>query len=136
MLFRSVEGLDRATPGMRVRTAARGRNYRVEQVEHLGGNRWRLTLDVTTMLGRGRVLSASANAIELDFCIMARTGYLHEAYLRNPAGDSAPIASAYNRDHESTSIQLRTALANVEEGMWLEAVDCVPGDSVRVDVTS
>lgn len=130
-----VEGLERATPGMRMRTAARGRNYRIERAEHLGDDRWRLTLDVTTMLGRGRVISASDRAIELDFCIMARTGYLHDAHLRSPAGDSAPIASAYNRDHESTAIQLRTALANIEEGMWVEAVDCVPGDRVRVDAT-
>ena len=68
--------------------------------------RWRLTLDVTTLLGRGRIASVRGKTVVLDFCIIARTGYLHDAHLRAIGGKAARIQSAYNPDHEHTTVEL------------------------------
>ncbi len=130
-----VEGLEEVGTDMRLRTPARGRNYGVMAAEPLGDQRWRLTLDVTPLLGRGRVVSISRDGleIELDFCILARTGYLHDAHLCDASGHSALIASAHNPDHESTHIRLRTPLAGLAVNTWVEAVDFAGGDAMEID---
>ena len=123
-----VEGLAEVQRGDRLYTEGRGRSYRVEQVETLSEKRHRLHLDVTTLLGRGRVRSAQGRRIELDFHILARTGYLHGAHLRRANGSWSKIEAAHNPDLESTHLLLSEELSCVECGEWLEIVDCVPGD--------
>ena len=66
---------------------------------------------------------------------MARTGYLHDAHLRTIDGKAARIQSAYNPDHEHTTVQLYTPLENLALGQWMEAVDCLPGDGVLLNTT-
>ena len=130
-----IKGVDEVAPGMRMRTAPRGRNYRIERAEKTDGGRWRLTLDVTTLLGRGRIVSAVGKTIELDFYIIARTGYLHDTHLRTIDGKAARIQSAYNTDHEHTTVHLYAPLKNLKPGQWLEAADCLPGDRVLLNAT-
>ena len=130
-----VEGIDETATGMRMRSAPRGRNYRIERAEHTGVNRWRLALDATMLLGRGRIVSVRGKTIELDCCIIARTGYLHDAYIRTADGKAARIHSACNPDHEHTTIQFQNPLEGLTAGQWIEAVDCLPGDTVLLDTT-
>ena len=52
-----VKGVNEIAPVMRVRTAPQGRNYRIERTEKTDGGRWRQTLNVTTLLGRNRIVS-------------------------------------------------------------------------------
>ena len=130
-----VEGIDETATGMRMRSAPRGRNYRIERAEQIGVNRWRLALDATTLLGRGRIVSVRGKTIELDCCIIARTGYLHDAYIRTADGKAARIRSACNPDHEHTTIQFQNPLEGLTAGQWIEAVDCLPGDTVLLNAT-
>jgi len=125
-----VEGLFDVQVGDRLCTAPRGRNYRVDNIEELSEKQHRLQLDTTTLLGRSRVLSAQGQTLELDFHILARTGYLHGARLRRSDRSWAEIESAYNPDSEHIHIELCTEWPTLKIGEWLEVVDCVPGDII------
>ena len=57
LINQARKGVNEIAPVMRVRTAPQGRNYRIERTEKTDGGRWRLTLDVTTLLGRNRIVS-------------------------------------------------------------------------------
>ena len=87
------------------------------------------------LLGRGRIVSVRGKTIELDCCIIARTGYLHNAYIRTADGKAARIHSACNPDHEHTTIQFQNPLEGLTAGQLIEAVDCLPGDTVLLDTT-
>lgn len=126
-----VEGLIAVEEGDRLTTAPRGRSYCVERVERIGEKKHRLHLDATTLLGRGRSKKVQGQHIDLDFHILARTGYLHGAHLRHPDGSCAEIVSAHNPDLESTHLELATEW-RLEVGIWLEAVDCAPGDEITL----
>jgi hypothetical protein len=111
-----VGGLAEVREGDRLYTEGRGRSYRVEEVTKLNGEHHSLRLDVTTLLGRGRVLSAGTTEIELDFHILARTGYLNDARLRQANGTTARIESAYNPNAERTHVRLCEDLPKIEIG--------------------
>ena len=130
-----VEGIDETAPGMHMRSAPRGRNYRIERAEHIGVNRWRLALDATMLLGRGRIVSVRGKTIELDCCIIARTGlftqrvYPHSR--RKDRADTLRVQSGPRTHYDSVSEPLEGLTA----GQWIEAVDCLPGDTVLLDTT-
>ena len=127
-----VEGLADIAVGDRivVNPHGRGRGYRVEAIEHLDADRLRLRLDITTLLGRTRVLSAAESLIEMDHHLIARTGYLHGARLLRADGAWAEITDAHNPDAGRTTVRTTSAWPDLAPGEWLEVVDCVAGDEV------
>ncbi|MEE3260059.1 MAG: heparinase II/III family protein [Candidatus Latescibacterota bacterium] len=127
-----IDGLDDLATADRIvlNSAGRGRSYRVEAVKNLGAQRYRLQLDVTTLLGRNQVLSVAGTFVEMDYHLMARTGYLHGARLRRTDGTWAEITEAHNPNNGRTTVRLAKELVGIEAGEWLEVVDCVAGDEV------
>lgn len=115
----------------------RGRSYRVERVEPLGGGRLRLRLDVTSVLGRGRVLACDGSAVRLQYGLFTRTGYLHGARLCAEGDEAAApeVLSAWNPDRSHTEFQLAAA-GPWPPGRWLHAVDYAVGDPVRWEVVA
>ncbi len=127
-----VEGLGDVRSGDRVRLnpAGRGHSYRIERVEALDGNRQRLHLDVTSLLGRGRVARVDGVRLELEYHMLARTGNLeHTRLQRDRDGQWQVIAAACNPDTGSTRVELAAPLA-VTPGEWVCIVDFVPGDTI------
>ena len=129
-----VKGVNEIVPVMRVRTAPQGRNYRIERTEKTDGGRWRLTLDVTTLLGRDRIVSV-IEKIELNLYVTAHTGYLYNTHLHTIDGKAARIQSAYDTNHEHTTVLLYTPLENLTPSQWLEAADCLHGNRVLLNTT-
>ncbi len=135
-----IEGITRLAPGDRivVNPAGRGHTYRIEEVTELGGGRHRLRLDVTSVLGRARIASADAVALELDFYIITRTGNLHQTRLEREAdGAWQVIEEAVNADAYSTLLHLDHPLApDAAAGEWVAAVDYVVGDPVLLEAVN
>jgi len=126
-----VKGITRVAPGDRiiVNPSGRGHTYRDEVVTKLGAGRQRLRLDVTSVLGRARIASAEAAALELDFFIITRTGNLHRTRLEREAdGAWQIIEEAVNVDAYSTLLHLDGPLSPAAAGEWVAAVDYVVGD--------
>jgi hypothetical protein len=131
-----VEGLSEVQAGDRVSTNPRGRghNYRVERAEALGPTRHRLTLDVSSVLGRGRVTEIDGERVELHYHLTTRTGNLHRTRLEREAdGCWQEIREACNPDTHRTSVQLAEPLADLRPGDWVRAVDYVAGDVVSLE---
>jgi hypothetical protein len=127
-----VKGMQGIAAGDRVRInpEGRGHNYLVEEVRGLGGGRLQLRLDVTTLLGRGRVISVQGRRVELDYHLLTRTGNLHLTRLvREADGSWAEIAEAFNPDADHTAVELDRPL-DLKPGDWVSAVDGVAGDEV------
>ena len=79
-----MQGFRQVELGDRVWINPRGRShnyYRIDAIKLLSPDRYCLQLDVTSLLGRGRVVSVRNKTIELDFHIVARTGNLHQTRL-------------------------------------------------------
>ena len=130
-----VEGLSHVQIGDRliVNPSGRGRNYRVEEIEDEGGA-LRLRLDVTSLLGRGRVRAIDGRRVDLEFGLMTRTGYLHGARAeRESDGSWAAITSGFGLEGGDTAVELDAALSALRPGDWLSAVDYVVGDPVRYE---
>jgi len=122
-----IEGIV-AGDRIRVNPEGRGHNYQVLAVEPLT-NGCRLTLDVTTLLGIGKVTGVDGVRVELDGHIMARTGNLHGTRL--VAGDDgAEIIEAHNPNTNSTVVELARPFIGLAVGAWIEVVDGVVGDPV------
>jgi len=134
-----VKGITRVAPGDRiiVNPSGRGHTYRVEVVTKLGAGRQRLRLDVTSVLGRARIASAEAAALELDFFIITRTGNLHRTRLEREAdGAWQIIEEAVNVDAYSTLLHLDGPLSPAAAGEWVAAVDYVVGDPVLLEAVN
>ena len=133
-----VKGLCNIATGDRIvlNPQGRGRNYLVETVEKLACGHHRLHLDVTSLLGRNQALTATGHTIELDYHLIARTGYLHGARLQRVDGTWAEIAEAHNLDSGRTTVELHEVLPGIKPGEWLEIVDCVAGDEVLFEPNS
>ena len=130
-----VEGARGVRAGDRVVANAdgRGRSYRVEGVEEVDGG-LRLKLDVTSVLGRGRVRSTEGARVDVEFALMTRTGYLCGARAEREAdGAWAAIAAAHNPDRNRTTLELDAAPSALHPGDWLRAVDYVVGDPIRYE---
>ncbi|MBT5872526.1 MAG: hypothetical protein HOH43_03825, partial [Candidatus Latescibacteria bacterium] len=133
-----VSGLNGLGAGDRIRVNpdGRGHSYSVENVEELGEGRIRLTLDVTSLLGRSRVKSVNQDCLDLSMSIMARTGNLNQTRLL--VGDSEKgisIVDAMNPDRESTRLWVEDpiAIGSVQSGDWVNVVDYVVGDVVEFE---
>jgi len=133
-----VAGFDDIEPGERliVNPDGRARNYAVIRRQAVAGAQ-RLWLDVTSQLGRGRILTCDGGNLRLRYTLFTRTGYLHGARLCAADNDTTALASgveiinAWNPDPHHTEIQLRQPLAAASAGDWVWAVDYIVGDSVQ-----
>ena len=124
----AIEGLA-AGERIRINPAGRGHNYRIEEVGELEPGRYRIKLDVTTLLGNVRVVAIDGMQVELDFHIMARSGNLHGTRLQ--VGEEwAEIVEAHNPDTSCTVIVLQETVKGLKIGDWVSIVDCVVGDEV------
>ena len=131
-----VEGLQGVAAGdrLRINPAGRGHNYLVKTVIEMSPGRHQLELDVTSVLGRARVVAVKEYRVELDFYIMARSGNLHRTRLqRESDGAWAEIATAMNPDADRTVVRLRAPLPGLQPGDWVGAVDYAPGDIVAFE---
>lgn len=137
-----VETCDRVI----VNPQGRAHSYRVEEVEQLDGNRSRIKLDVTSLLGRGRILFSEGNRVEIGmldepgfvrFHIMARTGNLDLTRVCSESGKNwAGILNAWNPGNDRTCLELDPSAGNCDGiralpvGSWVDIVDYVVGDEV------
>ena len=134
-----VEGLSGIKPNARIaiNPDGRGHTYRVEVVQMLSTGRFRLTLDVDSLLDRGQVRHADGNQMTLNHFIAARTGNLHHTRLQIQGAEPwSIIDEAINPDAQSTQLWLRTSIPDAEVGTWVEAVDYVVGDQIRHEPTA
>ncbi|NKB67687.1 MAG: hypothetical protein GKR89_11540 [Candidatus Latescibacteria bacterium] len=130
-----VEGLSGLAVGHRVRVRPSGRNYRIEDSTQLAGGGQRLRLDLSSILGRARMVGRKDNTCYLDFFLQARTGYLHDTHLEREAdGWCGAIASAYNPDMDSTIVELLGEPGELAVGDWVRTVAYAVGDAVLGEV--
>ena len=136
-----VEGLEDIASGDRITINPDGRahSYRIEAAEQLDAHIHRLTLDVTSILGRAKIIAIEDNKIDLGFHIMAKSGNLHGTRLQTETSDDwAVIANAQNAStwppgKIRTTIYLdpnNNKLQDLSSGTWVQAVDYVIGDPV------
>ena len=136
-----IEGLQDIAAGDRITINPDGRahSYRIEAAEQLDTHIHRLTLDVTSILGRAKIIAIEDNKIDLGFHIMAKSGNLHGTRLQTETSyDWAVIANAQNASiwppgKIRTTIYLdlnNNKLQNLSPGTWVQAVDYVIGDPV------
>mgnify|MGYP002031764800 CR=1 FL=1 len=153
MLSIDLEGLGGVKEGDRlvVNPAGRAHTYKVEAVESLQGGISRVTLDVSSRLGKGRILFSQGNHLEIGmleepgfvrFHIMARTGNLNGTRVRAASGAFwAEISNAYNPGNDRTCLELGESNGSPTEvgllplGTWVEIVDYVIGDKVLLEQT-
>ena len=135
-----VEGLQDIAAGDRITTNPDGRahSYRIEAAEQLDAHSHRLTLDVTSILGRAKVIAIEDNKIDFGFQIPAKSGNLHGTRLQTETSeDWAVIADAHNpgswppgKIRTTITIDPNNKLQNLSPGTWVQAVDYVIGDPV------
>ncbi len=134
-----VEGLQNITPGDRITINPddRAHSYRIEAAEQLSAHIHRLTLDVTSILGRAKVVAIEDNKIDFGFQIPAKSGNLHGTRLQT-GDDWAVITNAHNSStwppgKIRTTITIdpnNNKLQNLSPGTWVQVVDYVIGDHV------
>ena len=134
-----VAGIPDVQPGNRVvvNPEGRGHSYLVENVKTASENIQTLTLDVTSLLGRGRLISSIENELTLQYTILARTGNLIGTRVQSEHhGFWGEIENAYNPGDNRTVIILSPAvgqeerLRSLEAGEWISVVDYIVGDEV------
>ena len=135
-----IEGLQDIAAGDRITINPDGRahSYRIEAAEQLDAHIHRLTLDITSILGRAKIIAIEDNKIDLGFHIMAKSGNLHGTRLQTETSDDwAVIANAQNAStwppgKIRTTIYLdpNNKLQNLSPGTWVQAVDYAIGDPV------
>ncbi len=136
-----VEGLENITVDDRITINPDGRahSYRIEAAEQLDAHSHRLTLDVTSILGRAKIIAIEGNKIDLGFQIMAKTGNLHGTRLQTETSDDwTVIANAQNASTWPPG-KIRTTITidpnnnrrqNLSPDTWIQVVDYVIGDPV------
>ncbi len=135
-----VKGLENIAADDRITINPEGRahSYRIEAAEQLDAHIHRLTLDVTSILGRAKIIAIEGNKIDFGFQIMAKTGNLHGTRLQTETSDNwavitnAQNASTWPPGRIRTSIYLdpNNKLQNLSPGTWVQVVDYVIGDPV------
>ena len=122
---------------MVVNPEGRGHSYLVENVKTASENIQTLTLDVTSLLGRGRLISSIENELTLQYTILARTGNLIGTRVQSEHhGFWGEIENAYNPGDNRTVIILSPTvgqeerLRSLEAGEWISVVDYIVGDEV------
>ena len=136
-----IEDIEDIAAGDRIIINPDGRahSYRIEAAEQLGTHSHRLTLDVTSILGRAKIIAIEDNKIDLGFHIMAKSGNLHGTRLQTETSDDwAVIANAQNASTWPPG-RIRTTIyldpnnnkrQNLSPGTWVQAVDYAIGDTV------
>ena len=136
-----VEGLEDIAAGDRITINPDGRahSYRIEIAKQLDAHIHRLTLDVTSILGRAKVIAIEDNKIDLGFHIMTKSGNLHGTRLQTETSDDwAVIANAQNASTWPPG-KIRTTIyidpnnnkrQDLSPGTWVQAVDYVIGDTI------
>ena len=126
-----LSGLSDIAVGDRVCVRSSGRSYRITAVSSHPSGRHRLTLDLSSVLGRARIAALRGTECELDFFLITRTGYLHDTRLeRELDGSWQPIIAAMNPDMDRSVVQLENPLEEAREGDWVRAVAYVVGDQL------
>lgn len=139
-----VEGLNDVRTGdrLRINPEGGGHNYAIERVDQMSPHRVRLTLDMTSLLGRGAVHSWNGNTIELSTRVIARTGQLHgKRLVVEETGAWATVVEAANRTDDSTTVTVvwngeratRASGNRVASGQWVSIVDYMNGDTVEFE---
>ena len=129
-----VTGLTEIAAGDRVQVQPTGRNYRVVAVATIAAGNHRLTLDLSSVLGRARIAAVRGSEIELDFFLPSRTGYLHATRLeRESDGTWQPIVEAVNPDMDHTIVKLANPPQGWSIGDWIRAVAYTVGDAIEKD---
>ena len=138
-----VQGLTGITAGDRIVINPNGRahNYLVESVENLGDTS-RLTLDVTSILGRAEIVSVENNQLSFGFQILAKSGNLQDTRVETETGNAwAEVSGAANPGgwppgSVRTVLSLNPKTGNAQTllalppGTWVQAVDYVVSDTV------
>ncbi|MYF75673.1 MAG: hypothetical protein F4175_20560 [Gemmatimonadetes bacterium] len=136
-----VEDIEDIAAGDRITINPDGRahSYHIEAAEQLDIHIHRLTLDVTSILGRAKIIAIKDNKIDLGFHIMAKSGNLHGTRLQTETSDywtviaNAQNASTWPPGKIRTTIYLdpnNNKLQNLSPGTWVQAVDYAIGDTV------
>ena len=135
-----IEGLQDIAAGDRITINSDGRahSYRIKAAKQLDTHIHRLTLDITSILGRAKIIAIQDNKIDLGFHIMAKSGNLHGTRLQTETSDdwavieNAQNASTWPPGKIRTTIYLdpNNKLQNLSPGTWVQAVDYVIGDPV------
>ena len=129
-----VEGLSDIAAGDRLCVEPTGRNYRITAAETMAEGHHRLTLDASSILGRARIAVLHANTVELDFFLVARTGYLYQARLEHERDNSwQTITAAANPDMDRTIVELQQLPQEWVVGDWVRAVAYTAGDAVKYE---
>ncbi len=139
-----VEGLEGIAAGDRITVNPDGRahSYRVEAAEDAGVRVSRLTLDVTSLLGRAKVVAAESGRIDFGFHILAKSGNLNGTRIQTGANDDWAVISNASNEGSWPPGRVRTTvridpnrgdgdrLRNLAPGAWVQIVDYVVGDTV------
>ncbi len=139
-----VEGLEGIAAGDRITVNPDGRahTYRVEAAEREGVRVNRLTLDVTSLLGRAKVVAAEDGRIDFGFHILAKSGNLNGTRIQTGANDDWALISNASNEGSWPPGRVRTSvhidpnkgdgdrLQNLATGAWVQIVDYVVGDTV------
>ena len=139
-----VEGLEGVAAGDRVaiNPDERAHSYRVEAVEPVGDPMLRLTLDVTSILGRAKVVAAEGGRIDFGYHILAKSGNLNGTRIQTGANDDWAVISNASNERSWPPGPVRTTvhvdpnrgdgdrLQNLATGAWVQVVDYVVGDTV------
>ncbi|MBB27376.1 MAG: hypothetical protein CME25_00535 [Gemmatimonadetes bacterium] len=127
-----IEGI-REGDRIAINPSGRGHNYGVLAVEDEGSGTSRLTLDVTSVLGRANVISIGESKVELGFNIMSRTGNLVGTRVQQENGELwAGIIGASNPGRDQTVLEVEESglSDSLSIGDWVQVVDHVVGDEV------
>ena len=139
-----VEGLEGVAAGDRVTVNPdeRAHTYRVESVEAAVDPVLRLTLDVTSILGRARIVAVQDGKIDFGFHILAKSGNLNGTRIQTGANDDWAVISNASNERSWPPGPVRTTvqidpnrgdgdrLRNLAIGAWAQVVDYVVGDTV------
>jgi hypothetical protein len=147
-----VKGVRGVVPGDRVWINPEGRahTYAVERVEGMSDGTQRLTLDVTSVLGRGRLLEVTKEGVVIGVAsdptkpyrlhMLDRTGNLHGTRLvSNDRSAWAEVTRASHAGSDRTRMTLGDgvgdpdAIRQMGQGAWVSVADYVVGDAVRYE---
>lgn len=113
----------------------RGHMYQIENIENISQTQQRLTLNVTSLLGRCQILSIQDKSLHLKYHVMARTGNLNNTHLTTDDDTkNQRIVSANNTDRQTTTVLVAEDISKIYQvNNWVQIVDYVIGDAVTFE---
>ena len=135
-----TEGLSTVKQGDRIRInpEGRGHSYQVEAITPISNGMLRLTLDVTSVLGRATLASQEGTTITVGVPLLTRTGNLIRTRLEiEENGSWTCISDAKNLSTGHTALRLTDGerFGTPAVGTWVSVVDYVVGDMVWFEPT-